>query len=100
MATQSSQGNTDMGQTQGQGTGSSPLDNLTYDVVTVLHEKSKGLEAYDKYLADAKANPEARQLLERIRQADMQHVQQLRDCLSTLLSGGSGSSGAQGGQGS
>jgi hypothetical protein len=93
MATaQSPQGNQATGgQTQqGQGTGRSPLDNLTYDLVTVLHEKCKGLEAYDKYLSDAQSNSEARQLLEKIRQADTQHVQQLRDCLSKVLAGGNG----------
>ena len=41
--------------TQGQNaqgrSGSFPLDNLTYDLVTVLYEKSKALEAYDKFLA-------------------------------------------------
>ncbi|HEU4409785.1 MAG TPA: hypothetical protein VFS43_31320 [Polyangiaceae bacterium] len=84
---------------QGQGTATSPLDNLTYDLVTVLHEKCKGLEAYDKYLSDAQTNAEARQLLETIRQADVQHVQQLRDCLSKVLVGGSGGR-AQTGQGS
>ena len=33
-----------------------PLDNLTYDIITILHEKSKGLEAFDKYARDAQGN--------------------------------------------
>jgi hypothetical protein len=32
----------------GPGSGELPLDDLTYDLVTVLYEKSKGLYAYDK----------------------------------------------------
>src|SRR3954469_11992924 len=38
---------------RGQGGGHFPMDNLTYDVVTILHEKSKGLEAFDRYTQDA-----------------------------------------------
>jgi len=30
--------------------GDFPLDNNTYNVITVIHEKSKGLEAFDQYL--------------------------------------------------
>jgi len=30
------------------GGGHFPMDNLTYNVVTILHEKSKGLEAFDR----------------------------------------------------
>lgn len=61
--------------------GSFPLDNLTYDLVTVLYEKSKGLEAYDKYIRDAQSNQQARELFERMRQQDEQCVQQLQQQL-------------------
>jgi len=91
-ATTAQQGHTD------QGTAKTGLDNLTYDLITVLHEKAKGLEAYDRYLADAQSNSEARQLLEKIRQADLQQVEQLRGCLSKVLA--SGNSRMQTNQGS
>jgi hypothetical protein len=70
---------------QGQ-SGNFPLDNLSYDLVTILYEKSKGLEAYDKYMQDAKGNQEVSQLLQQIRQQDEQHVQQLKQHLGQLLS--------------
>lgn len=62
---------------QGQSSGRFPLDNLTYDLVTVLYEKSKGLEAYDTYLKDAQNDQQIRQLFEQMRQQDEQFVQQL-----------------------
>lgn len=80
----------------GQGMGTMGIDNLTYDLVTVLHEKAKGLEAYDRYLSDAQSNNEVRQLLEQIRQADLQQVEQLRNCLSKLLAGGGRTQNVQG----
>jgi ferritin-like metal-binding protein YciE len=61
------------------------LDNLTYDIITVIHEKSKGLEAYDRYLQDAQRDQEARQCLEEIRRSDEQHIQRLQQVLSRCL---------------
>jgi predicted ribosome quality control (RQC) complex YloA/Tae2 family protein len=71
-----------------QSTGQGKLDNITYNVITVLHEKSKGLEAYDKYLQDVQGNDEVKQIFEEIRQQDEQSVQRLQDVLRTLLAGG------------
>ena len=42
----------------------SPLDDLTYDVITVLQSKAKALEAYDKYLSDADDEDDANLRLE------------------------------------
>lgn len=67
------------------GAGTSPLDDLTYDLVTILHEKAKGLEAYDKYLRDAQGNQEVSSLLEQIRQQDQQWVQKLQQQLGSVL---------------
>lgn len=67
-----------------------PLDNLTYDLVTMLYEKSKGLEAMDKYVRDAQGHQEIAQLLQQIRQQDEQIIQQLQQHLGQLL-------GSQGG---
>jgi DNA-binding GntR family transcriptional regulator len=63
------------------------LDNLTYDLITIIHEKSKALEAYDKYDRDAQEHQEIRQLLQQIRQQDEQAIQQLMPHLGQLTSG-------------
>jgi len=81
-----------------QGQGSFPLDDLTYDMVTLLYEKSKGLQAYDKYLQDAQSSPPCTQLLQQLRQQDQDAVQQLQEHVKQLLNGTMGS-GATGGMG-
>jgi uncharacterized protein YegL len=74
--------------------GQFPIDNVTYDLITLIHEKSKGLEAFDKYLQDAQGNNQLTQLLQQIRQQDSQNVQQLVQLLkqSSGVSAGSSSS--------
>ena len=62
-----------------------PLDNLTYDIVSILHEKSQALEAYDDYIEDAQADPDTAKLLDDIRRHDEEDVQRLRSELSRLL---------------
>jgi hypothetical protein len=49
-----------------------PLDNLTYDIVSILHEKSQALEAYDTYIEDAQIDPDAAKLLDDIRRRNGQ----------------------------
>ena len=61
------------------------IDDLLYDVITILHEKSKGLDAYDKYEKDVQGNSEVKQLFDEIRRQDEEAVQKLRDCLAGLL---------------
>ena len=68
--------------------GNFPLDNLTYDLITIIYEKSKGLEAYDRYLKDAQGNPEIRELFEQFREQDAECVQQLQQQLANMLSEG------------
>lgn len=69
-----------------QSSGNFPLDNLSYDLITIIHEKSKALEAYDKYLRDAQGNDRVRQSLEKIRQQDEQCIQELSQHLGYVLS--------------
>ncbi len=66
--------------------GNFPLDNLTFDLITILHEKSKGLEAYDKYLRDAGSDQQLRQVLERIRDEDTRHINELQQHLQRCIS--------------
>ncbi len=64
------------------------IDNLTYDIVTVLHEKSKGLEAFDQYLSDAQGENEVRQCFEELRRQDQENVQKLQRLLGSRISQG------------
>jgi len=73
--------------TMAQGQGNFPLDDLTYDMVTLLYEKSKGLQAYDKYMQDAQSSPPCMQLLQQLRQQDEDAVRQLQDHVKQLLNG-------------
>ena len=66
--------------------GNFQLDNLTYDLITVLHEKSKGLEAFDEYLRDAQGDNESRQCFEELRRQDQENIQRLQQLLSRRLS--------------
>jgi hypothetical protein len=62
-----------------------PVEDLTYDVLTILHEKSRALEAYDKYLEDARSDAEVADLLREIRDEDEINVERLQHHLARLL---------------
>src|SRR5687768_11518345 len=68
---------------------SSPIPDLAYDVITLIHEKAKGLEAYEKYMEDAADDSDLSELLERVREQDQQSVLELRTHLVRLLEEGS-----------
>lgn len=72
---------------RGNGDGQFGVDNLTYDLVSILHEKSKGLEAYGKYLQDARENEEVIDLIHRIQEQDKQQVRELRNVLADVIRG-------------
>jgi hypothetical protein len=55
----------------------SPVDNLTYNLITVLHTKLEGLEAYQKYMRDAQGDQECLQLFQRLQQQDSQAAQEV-----------------------
>jgi hypothetical protein len=94
-----------MGQNQGQGAmrgnmaqpmagqGGNAVDNLTYDLISVLHTKLEGLEAYKKYLQDAQGDQEALKILQQCQQQDMQLAQQLKQHLAKHLSSHGGGAG-------
>jgi hypothetical protein len=65
-----------------------PLDNLTYDLITIMHQKSKGLEAFDQYIQDAAQENELRQVLQQIRDQDVRAVQQLQQHLARVIGQG------------
>jgi hypothetical protein len=74
----------------GSSTGGEGLDDLTYNVITILHEKSKGLEAYEQYIEDAEENEEVRQIFEELREQDQEAVGRLEQCLQQLIGSGGG----------
>jgi len=65
-----------------------PLDNNTYNVITVIHEKSKGLEAFDQYIEDA--DEELREIFQEIRDQDTRYIEQLQEHLRRLIASGEG----------
>lgn len=65
----------------------SPIDDLTFDVLTVLRDKAKALAAYEKYLADADADEddEVHELFVAMRKQDEEHAQVLKEILARRL---------------
>ena len=63
----------------------STLDDLTYDVITVLQNKAKALEAYDKYIRDADEDDEAREAFEEMKRTDQEHIRVLKEVLARRL---------------
>jgi len=64
-----------------------PLDNLVYDLITVIQNKSQALEAYDRYILDAKGkgNHPAAELFEQMRQGDIDCIVKLKEQLAQVL---------------
>lgn len=65
----------------------SPIDDLTYDVITVLQHKAKALQAYDKYIndADEEEDDELKELFIEMRRQDEDHIQVLKESLARRL---------------
>jgi rubrerythrin len=82
-----SQEQMNQGQSQGQGVradkglGHYPISDLQFDVVTLVFEKSKALQAYDKYLIDCQSNEELRSIFEEIVADDRKHIEKLKNYL-------------------
>lgn len=60
------------------GSGYFPITDLQFDVVTIIYEKSKALQAYDSYLRDSQANEEIRRIFETIAADDRKHIEMLK----------------------
>lgn len=71
--------------TQG-GQGAYPVDNLTFNLISVLHTKLEGLEAYQKYLKDAQGDQECQQLFQQLQQQDTQAAIQIQQHLQKHFS--------------
>ena len=68
----------------------SPVSNLEYDFVTVLHEKAKGLKAYETYIQDAQqvGSQPCVELFKKLQQQDMQQIQEIRHHLQEVMQKG------------
>lgn len=63
------------------GLGFYPISDLQFDVVTIVFEKSKALQAYDAYIRDSKANPDLLKIFEEIAADDRKHIEKLKQFL-------------------
>lgn len=62
-----------------------PIDNIVYDLMMIIVQKSKGLKAMDQYLQDAQNNQRVKESLEKIRAMDEECVRELTQHLSFLI---------------
>lgn len=67
-----------------QGSGGSPVDNPTYNLLQALTSKLEAIEAYGKYRRDGDE-----ELFGQLEQEERQHAQQLLQALRGRLGGGS-----------
>jgi hypothetical protein len=65
----------------------SPISNLLYDFVSLLHNKAEGLQASEKYLRDAEEqnSQPCIEMLNRVIEQDRQMVIELKDHLTEML---------------
>jgi len=76
--------------------GNSAISNLQFDMVSILHSKAEGLEAYDKYMKDAQGenSQPCVELLQRLKRQDEEAVMEVKQHLTELLQKGSMGSGS------
>lgn len=67
------------------------INNLEYDLVTVLQSKSEAVQAYDKYIQDAQSHNSQPcvELFQKLQQQDMQTAQEIREHLQQVMQKGS-----------
>jgi ubiquinone biosynthesis protein Coq4 len=61
------------------------IDNLTYDLIAVIHEKAQGMEAFEQYLQDAQGDSEVRQCFHELQRQDRENIQRLQRLLQNRL---------------
>jgi hypothetical protein len=61
------------------------LDDLTFDLLTIVQKKSRALEAYCKYLGDTNRDPEIARLVEQVKADDERHIQMLLPHLAKAI---------------
>lgn len=68
-----------------------PISNLEYDLLTVLHHKSEAVKAYEIYVKDAQeiGSQRCAELFEKLREQDTQQAQEIREHLQEVMQKGS-----------
>ncbi|MDB9527732.1 hypothetical protein PN498_17185 [Oscillatoria sp. CS-180] len=63
------------------------ISNLEYDWLTVMHNKAQALQAYDKYIQDAReANAQqCVDLFTKLKESDMEQIQEIRKHLMDVM---------------
>ncbi|MCA1993190.1 MAG: hypothetical protein LDL41_14310 [Coleofasciculus sp. S288] len=66
------------------------VNNLEYDLLTALQNKSEAVQAYNKYIEDAQAmdSQPCAELFQKIQQTDMQQAQEIRQHLQEVMQKG------------
>lgn len=66
------------------------INNLEYDLLTVLQNKSEALKAYETYVQDAQAtgSQPCVELFQKLQQEDMRHAQEIRQHLQEVMQKG------------
>ncbi|MCD2512567.1 hypothetical protein [Comamonas endophytica] len=73
-----------------------PLDDLTYDWVALIKNKSEALEAYDQYIKDAQAagSKECADFFRKVHDADKAQLAEAKQHLLLVLQGKMGQGNA------
>lgn len=66
------------------------VSDLEYDLLAVLKNKAEAIRAYDTYIQDAQQaeSQPCSQLLEKLRQEDMKHAEEVRQHLQEVMQKG------------
>lgn len=66
------------------------INNLEYDLLTVLQNKSEAIKAYDTYIKDAQetGSEPCAQLFKKLMESDMQQAQEIRHHLQEVMQKG------------
>ncbi len=62
-----------------------PLSDVAYDIIAILHRKSKALADFEIYLRDVQEDTQLRQALIEIRHDEQRHVEKLKAHLVRLI---------------
>ncbi|MBE9216097.1 hypothetical protein IQ247_26125 [Plectonema cf. radiosum LEGE 06105] len=71
-------------------TSTQPISNLEYDFLSVLQNKAEAIKAYDTYIKDAQAadSQPCVEFFQKLRQTEMQQVQEVRRHLQQVMENG------------
>jgi len=71
-------------------TPSKAISDLEYDLLTVLKNKAEAVQMYDQYIQDAQSadSQPCVQLLQKLKQADAEQVDELRHHLQEVMKNG------------